>query len=72
MDKQINKERDRQANRYIQSMLEFRILNNMRSEVLMTVNIKIMAFSDVISGRWVLPKQCTYLPDYTASHLREL
>lgn len=52
-------------------MQGFRILNNMRSEVLMTVN-KITAFTDVISGRWVLPKHCPYLPDYTASHLREL
>jgi hypothetical protein len=60
MDKQINKERYGQANRYIQWLQEFRILNNMRSEVLMTVNIKIMAFSDVIFGIWVLPKHCTY------------
>jgi hypothetical protein len=37
MDKQINKERDRQGNRYIQWLQEFRILNNMKFEVAMRV-----------------------------------
>jgi hypothetical protein len=41
MDGYADKQRDRQANRYIQWMQKFRILNNTKCDVLMTVTSRL-------------------------------